>query len=289
MTVRGSAALVAAGRLTGLRAVRAAPMGVEVHRVELDDGGAVVVKHGPDGAATAEAASLRWLADAHAVPVPTPLGEDPDWLVLPWVEPGVPSAGAAEQLGRELAALHTSGAPAFGQPPPGGPRDAWIGKAAMVNTPAPSWPAWYAEHRLAPYLRRCAKAGSLTTEDTAVIERVIDRLPQLAGPDEPPARLHGDLWRGNVVWSAAGPAVLIDPAAHGGHRETDLAMLTLFGSPYLDRVLAAYREIAPLADGWTGRVPLHQLFPLLVHAELFGGSYPAQAVSAARRALTGRR
>ena len=289
MTSSGSAAQAAAARLTGRRAVRAAPLGVAVHRVELDDGGIVVVKHGPRGAVAAEAASLRWLAEAQAVPVPTALSMDTDWLVLPWVEPGVASARAAEELGRELAALHTCGAPAFGAPPPGGPTDAWIGLAAMVNTPAPSWPAWYAEHRLAPYLRRCVAAGSLTMADAAVIEGVIDRLPELAGPAEPPARLHGDLWRGNVVWSAAGPAVLIDPAAHGGHRETDLAMLMLFGSPYLDRVLAAYQEAAPLADGWADRVPLHQLFPLLVHAELFGGGYPAQAVAAARQLLTGRR
>jgi fructosamine-3-kinase len=289
MTSGDSAAQAAAGRLTGRRAVRAAPLGVAVHRVELDDGGTVVVKRGPPGAVAAEAASLRWLADAQAVPVPTALSLDTEWLVLPWVEPGVASARAAEELGRELAALHASGAPAFGQPPPGGPTDAWIGLAAMVNTPAPSWPAWYAEHRIAPYLRRCVAAGSLTAADAAVIECVIDRLPELAGPDEPPARLHGDLWRGNVVWSAAGPAVLIDPAAHGGHRETDLAMLMLFGSPYLDRMLGAYQEAAPLADGWADRVTLHQLFPLLVHAELFGGGYPAQAVAAARRVLTGRR
>ncbi len=106
----------------------------------------------------------------------------------------------------------------------------------------------------------------------------------LAGPAEPPARLHGDLWSGNVLWAADG-VWLIDPAAHGGHRETDLAMLALFGLPHLDRVLAAYAEAAPLADGWRDRVPLHQLFPLVVHATLFGGGYGAQAAAAARAAL----
>jgi fructosamine-3-kinase len=289
VTVTGdSAVLAAAGRLTGRTGVRAVPLGGAVHRVALADGGSVVVKYGPDGAVAAEAASLRWLAEAHAVPVPSVLGEDDDWLVLAWVEPGGSSAPAAEELGRALAALHGAGAPAFGQAPPGGPVDAWIGLAAMVNEPAPSWPEWYAEYRIAPYLKRCLTARTLTVDDAAVVERVIEKLPELAGPAEPPARLHGDLWRGNVVWSAAGPAVLIDPAAHGGHRETDLAMLALFGCPDLDRVLAAYREVAPLADDWRRRVTLHQLFPLLVHAELFGGGYPAQAVAAARRVLTGR-
>src|SRR5690606_11979346 len=91
-------------------------------------------------------------------------------------------------------------------------------------------------------------------------------------------------WSGNVLWSPDG-AVLIDPAAHGGHRETDLAMLALFGCPHLDAVLAAYDEAAPLAAGWRDRVPLHQLFPLLVHVVLFGGGYAAQAAAAARAAL----
>ena len=103
----------------------------------------------------------------------------------------------------------------------------------------------------------------------------------MAAPTEPPARLHGDLWSGNVLWAPDG-AWLIDPAAHGGHRETDLAMLALFGCPHLDHVLAAYDETAPLADGWRARVPTHQLFPLLVHVVLFGRSYTAQAVAAAR-------
>jgi fructosamine-3-kinase len=259
-------------RLTGHQVVRAQSLSGLVQRVELDDGRLVVVKQGP---MAAEVAGLRWLADA--VPVPAILGADDDWLVLEWLPPGQPTRAQAEQLGRDLAALHALGATAFGQPPPGGPRDAWIGRAAMVNEPMPSWPQWYAEHRITPYLRR----SGIT--DTAVFDRVVQRLPELAGPDEPPARLHGDLWHGNVVWTDD-HAALIDPAAHGGHRETDLAMLALFGCPELNRLLAAYQEVSPLADGWTDRVALHQLFPLLVHAELFGGGYVGQAVAAARRA-----
>jgi fructosamine-3-kinase len=103
----------------------------------------------------------------------------------------------------------------------------------------------------------------------------------LTGPPEPPSRLHGDLWSGNVLWSPDG-VVLVDPAAHGGHRETDLAMLALFGLPHLDRVVAAYDEAWPLAEGWRDRVGLHQLHPLLVHAALFGGGYAARAADLAR-------
>ena len=154
----------------------------------------------------------------------------------------------------------------------------------MRNVPAVDWAPWYAEHRVAPYLRTARDTGALTCEEAGVVERVCARLPALAGPPEPPARLHGDLWSGNVLWARDG-AWLIDPAAHGGHRETDLAMLALFGCPHLDAVLGSYAEAAPLADGWRARVPLHQLFPLLVHVVLFGRGYAGQAVAAARAAL----
>ncbi len=97
----------------------------------------------------------------------------------------------------------------------------------------------------------------------------------------PPARLHGDLWAGNIIWTREGP-VLIDPAAHGGHAETDLAMLLLFTAPHIARIIAAYDEAAPLADGWQERVGLHQLFPVMVHAVVFGGDYVRQSVEMAR-------
>jgi fructosamine-3-kinase len=156
----------------------------------------------------------------------------------------------------------------------------------MRNAAGPDWPRWYAGHRVLPYLRRAVDDGTISPGEAAVVERVCERLADLAGPAEPPARLHGDLWSGNVLWGADGRAWLIDPAAHGGHRETDLAMLRLFGCPYLDRVLEAYAQAAPLADGWTARVPLHQLFPLLVHTVLFGRGYAEQALAAARTALS---
>ena len=96
-------------------------------------------------------------------------------------------------------------------------------------------------------------------------------------PDEPPARLHGDLWNGNVLWAADGTVHGIDPAAYAGHREVDLAMLALFGMPHLARAMATYEEAAPLAEGFEDRAGIHQLFPLLVHACMFGGGYGARA------------
>ncbi|GHH17017.1 fructosamine kinase [Streptomyces lanatus] len=254
--------------------------------VTLGDGRTVMVKRG-DGerAAWAEAAGLRWLAEAGTVRIPTVHGRDARWLVTDRVATGTPSAGAAERFGRELAALHASGARAFGAPPPGGPEDAYIGLAPMRNVTGSDWPRWYAEHRVLPYLRSAVDQGTVRRTEAPVIERVCERLPELAGPAEPPARLHGDLWNGNVLWGADGHTWLIDPAAHGGHRETDLAMLHLFGCPHLDRVLDGYQEVAPLAAGRPDRIGLHQLFPLLVHAVLFGRGYAEQALAAAESAL----
>jgi fructosamine-3-kinase len=200
-------------------------------------------------------------------------------LTTAYVVPGRPDRKKAEEFGRRLATLHRAGANAFGEAPPGGPEDARIGAAPMRNRPAPDWADWYAADRVLPYLRAAHDGGLLDDEGTGVIERAVERIEV---PPEPPARLHGDLWSGNVLWST--DAVwIIDPAAHGGHRETDLAMLALFGCPHLDAILAAYDEADPLADGWRERVPLHQLFPLLVHTVLFGGGYGAQAVRAAQR------
>ncbi|MEU9413261.1 fructosamine kinase family protein [Streptomyces sp. NPDC048281] len=272
-----------AARLTGrpVSGERAGPGGLA--EVSLADGPVVVVKRGDGpGAVRAEVAGLRWLAAARAVPVPEVLGHDERWLVTELIRTGPPDPGAAARFGRALAALHAAGAPAFGAAPPGGPRDAWIGLAPMRDEPGDDWPHWYAEHRVLPYLREAVDRGILRPGEAAVIERVCERLPELAGPAEPPARLHGDLWSGNVLWGADGRVRLIDPAAHGGHRETDLAMLRLFGCPCLDRILAGYQEAAPLAEGWAGRIGLHQLFPLLVHAVLFGRSYAEQALATSR-------
>ena len=268
----------AAEELTGAPCAGVRRLGGTVWEVDLADGDLVVVKrHDEANAARAEAASLRWLAEPDGPPVPGVRGQGGQWLVIDHVARGLPSPAAAEEFGRRLAALHATGAPAFGAPPPGGPTEASIGLAPMRDVPSDSWPEWFAEHRIARYTRLAVDVGALTAAEARTIEAV-----RVWAPDEPPARLHGDLWNGNVHWAADGRAWLIDPAAHGGHRESDLAMLALFGCPHLDRVLAAYDEAAPLADGWRDRVPLHQLFPVLVHAVLFGRGYALQALSAAR-------
>ncbi|GAA1794249.1 fructosamine kinase family protein [Actinomadura chokoriensis] len=253
-----------------------------LHRASLADGREVFVKAAADqaGVFAAEAAGLRWLGEAGpAAPVPDVLAADDRMLVLPWLPSSAPTAEAAERLGRELAALHTGDRPdAYGAP-----WDGFIADLPLDNTPDDrGWPQWYAERRLEPFLRLGAR--HLSSGDVRLIERVMAGIEDLAGPPEPPSRIHGDLWSGNVQWTD-GRALLIDPAAHGGHRETDLAMMALFGTPHLETVLASYDEAAPLADGRRSRVPLHQLHPLLVHVALFGASYRASLVDAARAAL----
>ncbi|MFI9808769.1 fructosamine kinase family protein [Streptomyces sp. NPDC052301] len=277
-----------ASRLTGRRVAGARAASGSPAEVTLDGGTPVMVKRGDaPGAVHAEVAGLRWLAAADAVRVPAVLGHDEHWMVTERVPTGRPDPEGALRFGHALAALHAAGAPHFGAPPPGGPEDAYIGLAPMRNAPGTDWAAWYAEHRVLPYVRGAVDRGTLRPAEAALFERVCARLPDLAGPAEPPARLHGDLWSGNVLWGADGEVRLIDPAAHGGHRETDLAMLQLFGCPHLDRVLAGYEEAAPTADGRRERVGVHQLFPLLVHAVLFGRGYAEQALSVARGALAG--
>ncbi|WBB65830.1 fructosamine kinase family protein [Micromonospora sp. WMMD812] len=260
-------------------------------RLTLDDGHSVFAKTwperagqpAPDGFFAAEEAGLRWLRTADAVRVPEVIVALPDLLALEWVEPGEPGPEAAERFGRELAALHRAGAPAFGADWTG-----FIGALPQDNTPDDGpWSRWFARRRLTPYLDRSAANGALTASGIGLVEEVIDRIAEFGG-DEPPARIHGDLWPGNVLWAADGGAWLVDPAAHGGHRETDLAQLGLFGgAPYLDRILGAYQEAWPLADGWRDRVPLHQLHLLLVHTALFGSAYRDAVDRAARAALNG--
>lgn len=284
MSPRTDPAAAAVAAMTG-QPVRAATPRGSIWLVELGEGRTVVAKPGENGQVLAEAAGLRWLRVTGGPPVPQVHGHDEQWLVTEYVPAGRPDGVAAEQFGRQLATLHKAGAPAFGAAPPGGPQQAWIGAAPMANLTAAQWPQWYAEHRVLPYLRTAVDRGTLDSAGAAVVHRACERVAELAGPAEPPARLHGDLWSGNVHSSTDGRTWLLDPAAHGGHRETDLAMLALFGYPYLDQVLTGYTDVAALAPGWQRRVPLHQLFPLLVHAVLFGGGYGARAAAAARAAL----
>ncbi|ATA27674.1 ribulosamine/erythrulosamine 3-kinase potentially involved in protein deglycation [Mycobacterium lepraemurium] len=235
-----------------------------------------------------EAAGLRWLSSVDGgVPCARVVAVDATSLTLRRLQSVPAGRDAAHEFGRRLAVTHDAGAAAFGAGP-----DGWDGPGYFgpLSQPLPMslrrhrhWGSFYAEERLVPMAERAAPRLTASTRDA--IDAVAARCR--AGDfddDDGPARLHGDLWSGNVMWTPDG-VVLIDPAAHGGHRETDLAMLALFGCPHYDTVLAGYQQVRALKPGWRNRIGLHQLYPLLAHVVLFGGGYAGQTDAAARAAL----
>lgn len=244
----------------------------ESYRMMLGDGRTVFAKtHGdpPPNFFETEAAGLDWLRAADAVAVPQVLAVGVGMLVLEWIDEGRPTSATDSSLGRGLAALHRSGAPCFGR------EDRMTtGSRGLPNEPCDAWAEFYASNRLLPLAALAADEQALSSSTLDRLERIASRLGDFGAADEPPARLHGDLWAGNRMIDRDGSSWLIDPAAHGGHREFDLAMMRLFGG-YGQECFAAYDDEFPLADGWEERVPLHQLAPLVVHAIKFGGGYAA--------------
>ncbi|MFW5925971.1 MAG: fructosamine kinase family protein [Myxococcota bacterium] len=246
------------------------------YRVQLEDGRHVFVKVNPGAARDmfpAEARGLSWLAEAGALRVPQvlavsdPEGDEPAFLALELLEPGARRPDFDEALGRGLAALHRFGAPSFGLD-----HHNFIGRLPQDNTPAGDWVTFYRERRLEPQLRQATDRGLVSSRMREGFDRLLPRLDTLVGPAEPPARLHGDLWGGNLHVDDRGEPALIDPAVYGGHREMDLAMMRLFGG-FGKGVFRAYDEAYPLAPGADERVPLYQLYPLMVHVNLFGSGY----------------
>ena len=254
-------------------------------RVELSGGGRVFAKTHPSpppGFFTTEATGLAWLREADAVPVPRVIAagdgsaDGPAFLVLEWIDEGRPAAATDETLGRALAALHDAGAPSFGRED-----RRTTGSRGLPNDPHPTWAGFYGECRLLPLARLAAQANALPERAIAQLEQLAATLDRFED-GEPPSRLHGDLWGGNRLVDTSGRSWLIDPAAHGGHREFDLAMMRLFGG-FSPACFDAYAEAHPLRNGWQDRVALHQIAPLVVHAIKFGGSYVGASVTAIAR------
>ena len=251
-------------------------------RVELSDGRKLFVKTHPRGAEMfpAEAEGLQWLGQAEAIRVPEVVALGParaPFLALNLIESRGPAPDHDEQLGRSLAALHRFGADRFGHH-----RDNFIGPLPQTGESRPDWPSFYGQCRLQPMMEQADRADALPSNLRRDLQRVIERLDDLCGPAEPPARLHGDLWGGNAITDERGGPVVLDPAVYGGHREIDLAMMRLFGG-FGPRVFAAYDEAFPLCPGHEDRIALYQLYPLLVHVVLFGGAYVGQLQRAVSR------
>lgn len=274
--------------LTGSRVAEVSRIGGgdvgEAWRVETSDGRlfAKTHRHPPPTLFPTEASGLRWLAAAGALAVPAVVAATRDVLVLEWVEPGPP--GDAVALGSGLAEVHRAGADAFGGPARRGDAVGHIGDVAVPDGPTSDRVTFLVERRWRPLAWKALAEEVVDPAFEHVLDAAAAVLDERLGPEEPPARVHGDLWSGNVLWGSGGRPWLVDPAAHGGFRETDLAMLDLFGG-LSDSVLAAYQEAFPLADGWRQRVRLHQVVPLLVHALLFGGDHGRRADEALRSVL----
>jgi protein-ribulosamine 3-kinase len=258
----------------------------EAFAVVLRDGRSAFIKTNqaaPPSMFPAEARGLSWLAAAQALRIPHVLAVSPDrsetpaFLALEYLEPGPPGPGFDEAFGRGLASLHRAGAPCFGLD-----HDNFIGRLPQSNTSAATWAAFYRDRRLGAQLALAERTGRATQRMRVGFEKLFARLDDLVGAEEPPSRLHGDLWGGNLHVSSTGEPCLVDPAVYGGHREIDLAMMRLFGG-FSTRTFSAYAECHPLAAGHEDRVALYQLYPLMVHVNLFGGSYGASVERALGR------
>jgi protein-ribulosamine 3-kinase len=248
----------------------------DAFEVELMSGVKVFLKTNAAAPASmfpAEAAGLEWLRAAGALRVPEVLAvsngreDEPGFLVLELLTPGQPQRDFDQRLGRGLAELHRFGAPRYGWE-----RSNFIGTLPQRNQAHDSWADFFWYERLEPQLLRAVAAGQASQRMRSGFDRLASKLTQLVGPEEPPSRLHGDLWGGNLHIDPAGEPCLIDPAAYGGHREVDLAMMRLFGG-FGESAFRAYDEVWPLSPGYAERIALYQLYPLLVHVNLFGGSY----------------
>jgi len=265
--------------ITGAASVGGGDVAI-AYRVRLGDGRTVFAKTHPAAPPeffTMEAVSLTWLRAADAIAVPEVLAfsdDPPNHLALEWIDEGRGGPETERNLGTALARLHRAGAACFGRED-----RRTTGSRALPNEPVATWAEFYASNRLVPLAQRARDSRSLPADVITALEHLAGRLEHFDN-HEPPARLHGDLWAGNRLVDSVGRSWLIDPAAHGGSREFDLAMMRLFGG-FGAECFAAYSEEFPLAVGWEDRVTLHQIAPLVVHAIKFGGHY----VDASRRAI----
>ncbi len=243
-------------------------------RVTLSDGGQIFVKTHADPPPcffSTEATGLTWLRNTQTVPTPNVLwvSDEPPCLALEWINEGSRVAHGEHELGARLAELHQQPFECFGRPD-----RRTTGSLAVPNEPSHDWVSFYRDQRIEPLLRLSEERGALPQNTRRLIASLLDQLDAFAPPSAPPALVHGDLWAGNRIVDTAGVSWIIDPAAHGNHREFDLAMMRLFGG-YDAACFSAYQEAYPLDDDWQQRVPLFQLAPLMVHAIKFGGHYAA--------------
>lgn len=237
-----------------------------------------------------EGKGLKWLSEAHKYGGPR-VAEVFDWgngyLNIERIETHSATPLAAFEFGAALAHMHDYGAKYFGEAPADYDGKCYFGPLSdPVEMPTGTWSNvidYLADGRLRPMVELGIARGELTKSDLDLTNEVIDALPDLLGKaaEDKPARVHGDLWSGNVLWTKSSDgehteAVLIDPAAHGGHREEDLAMLHLFGISYFKQILDGYQSVHPLKAGFEQRMIIWQLYPIAGHCVFFGGGYVSE-------------
>ena len=226
----------------------------------------------------AEFKGLEALAAARTIQVPKPLNFGPDHLIIEWLESHPRHPRFWEAFGKQLADMHRRSSKQYGFE-----SDNYIGALPQSNDRCKSWYEFFATRRLIPQLKLAQGSGLLDASILSGFDRIMDRLEMLL-IEEAPSLLHGDLWNGNFVDGPKGLAALVDPAVYYGHREVDLAMTQLFGGFHQD-FYEAYHESFPLSPGWEQRCQLYNLYPLLVHVNLFGASYVASVRENLKRFL----
>ena len=266
-----------AERLFGRAVVGATPLSGgcvgQVVRLDLDDGRRIVAKQGPG--LEAEAFMLGWLTRHTALPMPALHLASDALILMQFVATGGPFA--AEDAADRLAALHGHSSDHFGFE-----RDTVIGGLPQPNRPTGQWCQFLAEQRLVFMAGQAHAAGRLPAALLGRIEALAQRLPDWLDEPPAPALVHGDAWGGNILCRGGRVAAFIDPAIHYADAEVELAFGTLFGT-FDDRFFARYAEHRPLRPGFWERRDLLNLYPLLVHVRLFGGSYVDQVDRVVRR------
>ncbi len=217
-----------------------------------------------------EAKGLKILSDANAISIPETIGigesGDESFLILKYIEIGLEKASFWDDFGQQLAALHKHSNEHFGLN-----HDNFIGSLEQYNKPHDSWSSFFREQRLEKQVRLARNNGKIDKGTVVAFDKFYAKLDNIF-PEEPPALLHGDLWGGNFMVNEVGSPVIIDPAVYYGHREMDLGMSQLFGG--FDRQFyISYNKYYPLENGWEERLHYCNLYPLMVHVNLFGGGY----------------
>ncbi|HEY1023594.1 MAG TPA: fructosamine kinase family protein [Sphingobacteriaceae bacterium] len=227
-----------------------------------------------------EAEGLRTIGNTGTIAVPGVIGfgvsAEQQFLLMEWIDPGTRTCKAEYELGRKLAGLHRNSASAFGLD-----HDNFIGSLPQSNRLTRTWDDFFISERIEPLLKTAIDNGLISRTVVADLSLIAKTLLSRC-PIEMPALLHGDLWSGNVMFTAGGEPMLIDPAVYYGHREMDIAMTNLFGG-FSDEFYAGYQHEFPLEGGWRDRVDLWNLYPLLVHLNLFGVGYLPQVKTILKR------